>query len=164
MKVFSEIQKFTQPWILILIAISGGYSVYPIINNWNSIVNQPILKSIPFFIGILVISLVIVFLLKLKLITKIDENGIHYQFLPFHLSPKIVEWNEIDKCFIRKYNAITEYGGWGFRFNFFRNNGMALTTKGNIGLQIILKNEKKILIGTQKKEELERTIIKYKIE
>ena len=35
-------------------------------------------------------------------------------------------------------------------------------SKGNIGLQIDLKNGKKILIGTQKKEDMQRVIDKYK--
>ncbi len=161
MKVFKEIQKFTQPWILIVLVISLAISANPIITNWNSIVHQPILKSISFFSGTIIIFLVIIFLLKIKLITKIDERGIYYQFFPFQFKLICIPWETIDSCSIRKYNAITEYSGWGLRFSFFRKNGRAFTTKGTIGMQLELKNGKKILIGTQKKEELERTLLNY---
>jgi surface polysaccharide O-acyltransferase-like enzyme len=161
MKVFKEIQKFTQPWILIVLIISLAVSVNPIISNWNSIIHQPILKSIPFFYSVLIIALVTVILLKIKLITKIDEKGIQYQFFPINLSLKCIPWKTIDNCAIRKYNAISEYGGWGMQFNFFRKTGRAITTKGNIGLQLVLKNGNKILIGTQKKDEMKRTLLNY---
>jgi len=38
---------------------------------------------------------------------------------------------------------------------------MAHNTLGNIGLQLIMKSRKKILIGTQKLEELEACLKKY---
>ncbi|MCF6180851.1 hypothetical protein [Lutibacter sp.] len=161
MKVFKEVQKFTQPWILIVLAISLVISVNPIIKNWNIIANQSILKSISFFSGTIIIFLVIIFLLKIKLITKIDERGIHYQFFPINLNLKCISWETINSCSIRKYNAITEYGGWGLRFSFRKNIGRAFTTKGAIGLQLVLKNGKRLLIGTQKRYELEKTLLNY---
>jgi hypothetical protein len=54
---------------------------------------------------------------------------------------------------VRKYSPIKEYGGWGFRYGF--KNGKAYNISGNMGLQLILKNGDRILIGTQKPEELE---------
>lgn len=161
MKVFKEVQKFTQPWIVLVLGICLVIAVNPIIENWNIIEQQPILNSIPFFSGIIIVALVTTLLLKIKLITKIDKNGIHYEFFPLQFKLILLSWENIESCSIRRYNAITEYGGWGMRFNFFRKNGKALTTKGNIGLQLVLKNGKKILIGTQKKEDMERTLLNY---
>ena len=161
MKVFKEVQKFTQPWILIVLAISLVISANPIIKNWNIIANQSILKSFSFFSGPIIIALVTVFILKIKLITKIDEKGIQYQFFPINLNLKCISWETIDTCSIRKYNAITEYGGWGLRFSLFRKSGRAFTTKGDIGLQLVLKNGKKLLIGTQKRYDLEKILLNY---
>jgi len=45
---------------------------------------------------------------------------------------------------------------------FGQKRGKSYTTNGNIGLQLQLTNCKKILIGTQKKEEIQRTIDTYK--
>ena len=67
-----------------------------------------------------------------------------------------------------------EYGGWGkrngiaggnkwykmkfsigkVRFPQFESNNIAYNMSGNIGLQLVLNNNKRILIGTQKPEDL----------
>jgi hypothetical protein len=161
MKAFKEVQKFTQPWIFIILVITLLISANPIITNWNNIVHQPISKSFSFFSGPIIIALVTVFVLNIKLITKIDEKGIQYQFFPINLNLKCISWETIDSCYIRKYNAVTEYGGWGLKFSFRKNIGRAFTTKGAIGLQLVLKNGKRLLIGTQKRYELEKTLLNY---
>ncbi|MBJ2175825.1 hypothetical protein JBL43_16340 [Aureibaculum sp. A20] len=71
-------------------------------------------------------------------------------------------WNDISKVYVRKYNAITEYGGWGFRGYIFKTGGKAFNVMGNKGIQIVLKNGKKMLIGTQKEVEAERILNVYK--
>ena len=49
------------------------------------------------------------------------------------------------------YNPIAEYGGLGIRFG---PNGKAYNVSGNTGLQVILKNKSKVLIGTNDAEAL----------
>jgi len=161
MKVFQEEQKFLQLWIIIGLLIGTIAVTIPIISNWDEMMYQPFLERLSFFSGAFVIILVAILFLYIKLKTRIDEKGISYQFFPFQWSNKLIPWDTIGKCYIRKYNAITEFGGWGMKFSFRKNIGKALTTKGTIGLQLELKNGKKILIGTQKKEELERALLNY---
>ena len=97
----------------------------------------------------------------LKLETKIDEQGIHYGFWPFNLKPKHILWREIKSCYVRKYNPLTEYGGWGYRSGFGKKSG-AMNVKGTIGIQIELSNNKKLLIGTQKEREAKSVLETYK--
>ncbi|TEW77202.1 hypothetical protein E2488_04665 [Gramella jeungdoensis] len=73
-----------------------------------------------------------------------------------------MDWSNISECYIRNYNPISEFGGWGIKSSFRRDTGKAYTIKGSIGLQLKLKNGKKILIGTQKNEEIKRVIETYK--
>lgn len=89
----------------------------------------------------------------IKLETKINQQGIYVKFYPFHLKFKFINWNEIDRVFIREYSPITEYGGWGLRIS-LSGNGKAYNVSGNKGLQIVFKNGNKLLIGTNKQEEL----------
>ncbi|NOR28731.1 MAG: hypothetical protein GQ540_09425, partial [Lutibacter sp.] len=63
--------------------------------------------------------------------------------------------------YIRNYDAIFEYGGWGVKFSFRKKKGKSFTTKGDIGLQLELNSGRKILIGTQQKEELQRVLNNY---
>lgn len=161
MKVFIEEQKFTQP-VLIGLSIALIVTGVTTITKWETIVQSSIGEKLGAVGGVFIVLLVILLFLNLKLKTRIDEKGIQYQYKPLHFSYRLITWESISKCYVRKYNAIYEYGGWGIRFNFRKKKGKAFITKGNIGLQIELKNGRKILIGTQNKEELQRVLNTYK--
>ncbi|SFS80392.1 hypothetical protein [Lutibacter maritimus] len=161
MKIFIEEQKFNQPLVFI-----GLFFVFTIVSittfqNWEVISNGNIGAKIGSISGIIIVLLVALLFIFLKLKTRIDEIGIHYQFYPFHLNSKTITWNLISKCYIRNYNAISEYGGWGIKFSYFKKKEKSFTTKGNIGLQLELKNGKKILLGTQLKDSLQKTLDNY---
>jgi hypothetical protein len=162
MKVFIEEQKFNQPFIIIglsMVLIVVGISTY---NGWEQIPAGNIGEKIGILSSFIITALIVLLFVFLKLKTRIDEKGIYYQFHPFQFSLKLIPWFSISKCYIREYNAITEYGGWGMKFSFFGKKGKSYTTKGNIGLQIELKTGKKILIGTQNKEAMQQTLDTYK--
>jgi len=85
--------------------------------------------------------------------TKIDEKGISIKFFPF-VRKKTWLWEDIDDLYIKEY-SITDYGGWGYRVG---KNGTAYNTKGKYGLQLLLNNGARVMIGTQNHEELQRII------
>ncbi len=100
----------------------------------------------------------IVFLNAAVLKVKITTEGIYYTFPPFFFKEKNISAAEIQFAEVRKYNPIMEYGGWGVRIGI--RKGKAYNVKGEIGIQIYLKSDKKILIGTQKKDHAEWAIRK----
>jgi hypothetical protein len=65
-------------------------------------------------------------------------------------------WEQVKRAYIRQYNPIKEYGGWGLKWS---STNAAYNIMGNVGLQLVLQNGKKILIGTQKPEELRSFLI-----
>lgn len=162
MKIFLEEQRMTKPLVLIGLSIVFIVIGISIVNDWESISQTDGSGKIGIFISLTILLLVGLLFLNLKLKTRIDEKGIYFQFYPIHFSYRTIAWNEISTCYVRQYNAILEYGGWGFRISFRQKIGRAYNVQGNIGLQIDLKNGKKILIGTQKKEDMQRVIDKYK--
>lgn len=161
MKVFKEEQRFRQTWFIIVLTISSILSVAIIVKEYLK-VNTKITSS-EFVLIILGVLVSVIFILLFKLTTRIDEKGIHYQFFPFHFSMKLISWKEITKAGIRTYYPISEFGGWGLRGGFFFNKGKekAVNVSGNIGIQLVLKNREKLLIGTQKKEEAKRVLKTY---
>ena len=103
--------------------------------------------------------------------TFIDSEGIHIRLyiIPFFATKKSFFWEDISSAYVRKYKPLIEYGGWGkrsnkwykmkfsigkVRFPQIESNNIAYNMSGNIGLQLVLNNNKRILIGTQKPEEL----------
>ena len=161
MKVFKEEQRFRQVWLMVLLGFSLLVPVSLIINEYikdnTSMTTNEFLGSL---IGIIA-SVLLIFIFKLS--TRIDEKGIHYQFFPFHFSMKTLLWSEITKAEVRTYDPIGEYGGWGLRYSFNEKKGNAVNVSGDIGIQLTLKNGKKLLIGTQKKEAVSRVLKAYNL-
>jgi hypothetical protein len=91
---------------------------------------------------------------SLKLYTRIDSEGVHFRMTPFHFREKVIYWDEIDQIHVRQYSPIKEYGGWGIRMG--GKNGNAFNVRGNYGIQLVRKNGKKILLGTQRPQEAAR--------
>jgi hypothetical protein len=161
MKVFKEEQRFTQTWVVILLVISGLIPVLIIFMSYLKNKEEQDLSNIFVTISITMLVSAVIFLFKLT--TRIDQEGIHYQFFPFHLKLRSIAWNEIKTAYVRNYDAITEYGGWGLKGGFFwkKSKGVAINVSGDIGIQLTLKNGKKILIGTQLKEQANQVLETY---
>ena len=161
MRIFKEEQRFTQTWLIVLVIVSLMVPIGIIIDQY---IKNPESFTGPEFvaiIGTVLFASGIIFLFKLS--SRIDETGIHYKFFPFHLKYKLIYWNEINSAHVRKYDAITEYGGWGLKGGVLwkKSKGIAINVSGDIGIQLELKNGKKLLIGTQKEVEAKQVLITY---
>ncbi|MCK9618385.1 MAG: DUF6141 family protein [Lentimicrobiaceae bacterium] len=158
---FHEEQRFRQWWVwiilfaVILIFIYGMFQQFVLGKPFG---NQPA-PDWALAVSGAVPLLMIIFFSQTRLITEIYSDGIYYRFFPFHTKIKKITWDEIESREIRKYHPIREYGGWGFRYSKF-GKGRALNISGNIGLQLVLKNGKKLLIGTQQDYALIKAIEK----
>ena len=161
MKVFKEEQRFTQTWLIVLMAFSLVVPLVLIIREFLKENSEFTVGGFLGAVGVLIASIVPIFFFKL--ITRIDEVGIHYRFFPFHFKTKRITWREIEKAYVRIYDPIGDYGGWGLKGGFLWNKskGIAINVSGDIGIQLELKTGKKILIGTQKKQEATSVIETY---
>ena len=147
---YTEKQSLKTLWwlmlpIIIAISIQTGYwltEADPIVkeNRFNELI-----------IALVVGILVLVLYSSMSLKTKVDTMGITFSFKPF-VKEKYYTWADLEKVWVRKYKPLREYGGWGFRIGF--GKGKAYSVWGRHGLQLIFKNNKRLLIGTQNQEEL----------
>lgn len=161
MKIFKEEQKFNQLFVIVGLTMAIIITSIAAFQGWQEISEKNFIAKLGRISGVIIVLLVGVLFIFLKFKTRVDEIGIHYQFSPFQFSFKTIPWSSISKCYIRKYEAISEYGGWGMKYSFFKKRGKCYTSKGNIGLQLELKNGKKILFGTQLKDALQKTLDTY---
>lgn len=167
MKVFLENQRFKQWWVILLflfISIMIGYEVVLMFSGRKDVnIDEQIALGISLFIFLL--AAVLIF--SLNLYTRIDEIGIHYKFSPLQRKMNIITWSNMNRIYVRKYSAIMEYGGWGFR-GLIRSkilgigkHGRAFNVSGNMGIQIEILNDEKILIGTKKPDEVTNVLKNY---
>ena len=107
-------------------------------------------------ITIVVSSLILGLLFLAKLEVYLENNGIIYRYFPFQIKYKLLPYDDIAEFKARKYSPIIEYGGWGIRYAF--KHGWAYNVSGNMGVQIIKKDGKKLLFGSQKHTEFELSL------
>ncbi len=155
---FLEKQGMARWWWLLLPVFIPVIIVFA---AWGSETNPAekaeLTEALPIVIG--VEALVVGMLFSMRLTTQIDNNGIMVKYFPF-IRQRTYQWIDIEKAYVRKYNALGEYGGWGLKGG--RKSGKAYNVWGNKGLQLEFKNGKKLLIGTQKATEVSEYLIALK--
>lgn len=161
MKVFKEEQRFTQLWLIVLMAVSLVVPFAILIKEYLK--EKSSLTTTDLIIALVLLSASGLLIFAFKLTTRIDERGIHYQFFPFHFKLKLISWDEITNAYVRIYDPIGEYGGWGLKGGALWNSkkGKAINVSGDVGIQLELTNGKKLLIGTQQKTDAENVLKTY---
>jgi len=108
--------------------------------------------------------LIVYLIQRSKLTLNINKDGISYRYFPFNMKRNFSNWMDIEKAYIRKYDAFSEYGGYGVknRLWFKLRDKAYILNDGNIGLQVEYKNGKKALFSTNKIEEMESFLINLK--
>jgi hypothetical protein len=135
---FEETQPFDQVWLWVLMGFELIFVLIVMLASGVSFLDMVMPMG--------VIGLALGLLSAIRLYTRIDHVGIHFRMWPFHWRWQTIPWDDIDQVYVRKYSPIREYGGWGIRFG---RHGKAFNVKGNYGIQIVRKNGKKLLLGTQ---------------
>jgi len=156
---FKEEQRFTSPWIWLLLISAFLASFIPqfyfysqlAIHENTLIVETEAGKSllISMGLGILIFGLIFFLLARIKLITEVRNGGFFYRYPPIINKERRIGKGEIERYGVRQYKHLREYGGWGFRQGIGKA-GRAYNVKGKTGLQLVLKNGKKVLFGTQR--------------
>ncbi len=150
---YIEKQRFTQKWILglvIAIALVAWIMFYRQIIQGTPVGNNPAPDSLLWAIWILVGLALPLLIFMFRMTTRIWPN--HIEIKMTILGRRLMALAEIKECSVRQYRPIREYGGWGIRWS--PSRGMAYSVSGNKGVQLELKNGKKILIGSQEPENL----------
>lgn len=146
--IFREVQRFGLWCYLLLVCVIGFSAVI-------TLFAVPPEQSVIRILGIGLPILFLVLFLTLKLETKVRSDGLYVRFFPFHIRYKKFGAADLERYYARTYKPMLEYGGWGIRFG---KNGRAYNANGNKGVQLVLKNGKRLLIGSQMPDELVEAI------
>lgn len=94
-------------------------------------------------------------LLTLRLDTRLDQAGVHYRLFPLHWRWQFRPWAAVARAYVRTYDPLGEYGGWGLKG---RRRNYALTISGDQGLQLELADGRRLLLGTQRPAEITQAL------
>jgi len=145
--IYREVQQFRQVWIWVIVFVLAGLVWYATVKQLllhRPFGNRP-MPDIPLVIFWFIFGIGLPAL----------DDGIYIRFFPFHCTFRRIAFTEMKQCKVRTYRPIREYGGWGIRYGC---KGKAYNVSGNRGVQIELLNGNRVLIGSQRAEELWRAI------
>lgn len=158
---FKEVQRFGTGWAWA--AVIAGNILFLVAFVQQVVFHKPFgpqpVADIVIIIGTGFMLLVLLFLFSIRLMTRITDKGICYRYFPFQFRETRIEWHELRDAYMRDYNALLEYGGWGIRVG-TEKTGTAVNSSGSstTGLQLQFRNGKLFLIGTRRPDEIQKII------
>jgi len=144
---FRETQRFRQPWLwglLLGVTLLVGGSLY--------VEGASGLGAV---IGLAVVVAVLALFAVAELTVEVREDGVRIQFFPLHLSPWRIPLEDIECSEVVEYSPIRDYGGWGIRWT---AGGKAYNVSGSEGVRVDRRDDRQLLIGSQRADELEAAI------
>jgi hypothetical protein len=167
---FREEQRFRQPWLWVLLfgcALGGLFGAGTFIHGMirQFIYGQPWGGRPMSDTGLAVVGAVAILcclsaavgapwlLYAVRLVAEVRDDGLYVRFFPFR--GRTIAFDRIRHCEARTYRPILEYGGWGIRWGL---RGKAYNVSGNRGVQLDIAGEGRLLIGSQRADELARAI------
>ena len=158
--IYSEQQKFSlllRWFVYISMALAALLSIMSVSQTASGQASPNILEIlIGILVGVGVPIAVAALFVSMRFETKVRSDGLYVRYYPFHIHFRKFSADDLSECYARQYKPIREYGGWGIRCSF--RNGKAYNVSGNKGVQLVLSSGKKLLIGSQKADELETAI------
>jgi len=151
---FREVQRAGRPWwwVIAIMAVTYGGVILALYLS-DEAVRAKDLWAVG--VGVAVMVGVTFLLLGAKLETEVRGDGVYVRLFPFHLSFREIPLEDVVKVEARSYRPLREYGGWGIRCG---RKGRAYNMSGNEGVRIDYANERHMLIGSQRSEELAAAI------
>ncbi|RKG82741.1 hypothetical protein D7W79_01695 [Corallococcus exercitus] len=157
--LYAETQRFRARWlwalllsaVLLPILLTGTF-LYIQLSTGQPVGDRPLSDTAlaATFAGALVLGLLLVtFIASAKLVIRVERTVLSVRFFPFtqqrYPLRDVVRWE------VRDYRPMAEYGGWGIRWG---RGGRAYTVSGHRGVQLELRGGRKVLLGSQRPDEL----------
>jgi hypothetical protein len=154
--LFREVQRMDQWWLRLILLVPVGLV-------WWAFVKQIVLRQsvgtnpAPDVIMVVIHALFGVAMptlfLSMYMCVEVTPGRLHVRCFPF--SRRTIELGTVTSCEARTYSPISDYGGWGIRGY---DDDRVYSMRGKRGVQLLLGDGKKVLIGSDRPEELVEAI------
>ncbi len=155
--LFHEVQPLRMWWVWFILLI-------PLVLGWWFFIEQivfgipvgtnPAPDALAVIIWLAFGIALPVYFFYVKLVTDVRTDGVYLRFFP--LWSRTVPLRDIVSYEARQYRPLREYGGWGIRFSPHKKR--AYNMSGNQGVELTLADGTRLLIGSQRPEELASAI------
>jgi hypothetical protein len=155
---YREVQRFRQLWLWLLIAAISGVSIWSFVQQ--IILGKPFGQNPAPDVSVVIIAAIFglgcpILFYAINLTTEVRSDGLYYRFSPFHWSFRRIPTESLSNYEVQTYRPIRDYGGWGIRYG---HGSKAYNVSGNRGVMLELSDGQKLLIGSEKPEDLANAI------
>jgi len=151
--LYREVQRFRQWYFYVPILIVTGLVWYQFIQQIvlnHPLGEQPVPDWVAWTLGLVFGIGFPLFAAVARMITEVRPGVLRVRVYPFRWVKILL--SDIRDAEPRQYSALREYGGWGIRTSL--KNGRAYNASGNRGIQLVLSDGRRVLIGTQEPDQL----------
>jgi hypothetical protein len=155
---FIEVQRFRRWWIAVLLGITGavvwwGFVTQIVLGrDWGG---DPAPDAVVWLLWAVFGVGFPVWMWTLGVRTGVDGSGVHVRWIAFPLR-RDFPFADIARHEAVTYQPIREFGGWGWRRG--RQGRVAHTVRGVEGVELELRDGRRVLIGSQRPQELAAAI------
>lgn len=155
--IFREVQRWSSavrvPFLVLVLAADAGIVAACLAARRGPSDTVPLFLAVSLGV-VLSLGIAVLFWVS-RLEIEVRPDDIAVRFFPFHLDWRRLPAKELNECYARRYRPIREYGGWGIRYGW---HGRAYNMSGHEGVQLVFKNGRRLLLGSQQPQELEAAI------
>jgi hypothetical protein len=150
--IFVEEQRFGQRWVWVTVmCLSAG----PVLTFGLMYLRS---RTFAAWVPLLVVTIPIIIMVLFyatRLVVRVDVDGVHVRWWPF--GNVDLPHHRIASVQAEDYDPMGEFGGWGIKGPAGRW-GWCYTVSGRRGVRIELDNRHRLLIGSQRADELAEAI------
>jgi hypothetical protein len=156
--VYREVQRFRNLTVWLLVGGAAALMWYGVIRQ--VVFGEPFgtrpTSDLELIIGWAGIGLALPLLfLGVALVTEVGDDGVCVRFWPF--PGRRIRRPEIAGARVITYRPLGEFGGWGLRWGWGRRR--AYTVSGDRGVELTLRDGRRVVIGSHRPESLHAAII-----
>jgi hypothetical protein len=151
--VYHEEQHFKQPWLWMLVLIPAALAWWPLIQQiigGKPVGQHPAPDWLVVVLWLLIgIGLPVLFGV-MALFIDVTADSVLIRYRPFF--SRVIPLTDVAQVEARTYDAIKEYGGWGVKG--WSKEKMVYNVSGNRGAELTLKDGRRLMLGSQRADEL----------
>ena len=155
--LYREEQRFRQTWVLVLVLGVAGLIWWIFIRQiWlgQTVGDEQAPEWLIWLLWVFVGLALPYFFLRARLVFEVTQNAILVRFA--YVYRRVIPLSEVQTVEVRTYNAVKEYGGWGIKG--WTTKNVAYNVSGNRGVQLTLRDDRKVMLGSQAADELANAI------
>jgi hypothetical protein len=154
MVIFREEQRFRRNWayVTLIPPLIVAYGLYRQIAKSGPLGDNPAAAMV-LWSALAATGAVALWFFQARLITEVRDNVLWIRLLLW--PERSIPWTEIRWVEAFTFRPIKDYGGYGVRWN---ERGIVYTVCGNRGARMELMSGERVLVGSQRADELARLI------